>query len=662
MFTIYLIYHSHIDVGFTERQEKIASYQADFIRRAVDFSLSEKQKTRGEREKFKFTAEGFWAVEKYLEKYGEEGKLRLLEAIRSGYFEITAGYLHFAELLDAPLIERSVSYAGDFLKNNGFPQASAAMSSDVNGMSGYFADAFSRSGAKYLISNLNPHHGGPPFGKPLAPFYWKGRSGGRILCWDGLPYHTGNVLGLIPGPMPAVPISIPGKMKTFGGLLDIKSYKDLGRRRVPSVVRFLKRAGYPYDFLSVMASGTYTDNSPVGDGHCELISGFNKKFRGKIEVRTSTLPEFFARLEKERDIPTFEGEWNDWWTDGVISTPAETNAFRRALRILRDAEKAGIEIGEEERARLEKLLILFSEHTWGHSAAFSSPSKLIVKELDARKSAYAADALDIAEKIAARLPKEENIRPGGKISYDEKSGIVDGGAFKIFIDREGVADILYGGKSILSKGESRLGRPIYQIFPNGKRSRAAGYGYSGRRIPKSEIYYGELINYGVRITGAECEITLDYRIKGANFWQTEIKLIGGEKKIFIKTRLLKSVELSPEGMYVSFPLYLEDGKWRLDKPGGLTRPDEKLPGTCADYFSCIRGAVLENKYLAAEIDIFGSPMLTFEKIKLWNYSTEIDASAGPLYSWLANNKWETNFRAASGQYLENEYILKIEDL
>ena len=58
-FKVFLIYHSHIDIGYTERQEKMALYQADFIRQAVDCALSPRQAGRDARSKFKFTAEGF---------------------------------------------------------------------------------------------------------------------------------------------------------------------------------------------------------------------------------------------------------------------------------------------------------------------------------------------------------------------------------------------------------------------------------------------------------------------------------------------------------------------------------------------------------------------------------------------------------------------------
>lgn len=33
---LYLIHHSHTDIGYTDRQEKIERYHVDFIKQAID--------------------------------------------------------------------------------------------------------------------------------------------------------------------------------------------------------------------------------------------------------------------------------------------------------------------------------------------------------------------------------------------------------------------------------------------------------------------------------------------------------------------------------------------------------------------------------------------------------------------------------------------------
>lgn len=50
MWNVYLIHHSHTDIGYTERQEKIMRYHYDFIRQRLRFwmiSTVEKRLLRG---------------------------------------------------------------------------------------------------------------------------------------------------------------------------------------------------------------------------------------------------------------------------------------------------------------------------------------------------------------------------------------------------------------------------------------------------------------------------------------------------------------------------------------------------------------------------------------------------------------------------------------
>ena len=394
-FKIFLIYHSHIDIGYTERQEKIAAYQGDFIKQAVDYVLSANQNQRNSKNKFKFTAEGSWAVEQYLEKYKKAGEEKLLKAINTENFELTAGYLNMAELLNYKNLQYSLSYCNNFCRQNNIASPKVAMSADINGFSWGFADALIESGVEYLITNINTHHGGAPFSKPLVPFYWEGPSGKKLLVWNGLAYHKANLLGLIPGLTPVRDPGIPGMIIEETGFIDIKD-TEYAQKRIFNMVKMFKENGYAYDFLPIMGSGLYTDNSPVGEDHCELIKEWNEKFGNEIEIVTGTLVEFFEYLkENVKELPTFAGDWNDWWTDGVISTPNETKIFRNAQRTESLIEKLDPEykiIPKSEREKIIKQLILYSEHTWGHSASYSDPCKLLVGQLDARKAKIAYDA------------------------------------------------------------------------------------------------------------------------------------------------------------------------------------------------------------------------------------------------------------------------------
>ena len=71
-----------------------------------------------------------------------------------------------------------------------------------------------------------------------------------------------------------------------------------------------------------------------------------------------------------------------------------------------------------------------------------------------------------------------------------------------------------------------------------------------------------------------------------------------------------------------------------------------------------RGMVLEGDRTGIAVNTLDSPMIMINGLKLWDYTKTADTS-GPVYSWLSNNKWETNFRTQCAGYLESRYIIEI---
>ena len=49
-------------------------------------------------------------------------------------------------------------------------------------------------------------------------------------------------------------------------------------------------------------------------------------------------------------------------------------------------------------------------------------------------------------------------------------------------------------------------------------------------------------------------------------------------------------------------------------------------------------------------------MISIGDIKLWNFTTQIE-NKGSMFSWILNNKWETNFRTDCSGYIESRYIV-----
>ncbi len=65
---IYVIQHTHTDIGYTERQEVIEAFQIDYIKQAIEISEAIYEGDKKEWEGFRWTCETFWAVEKFFRR------------------------------------------------------------------------------------------------------------------------------------------------------------------------------------------------------------------------------------------------------------------------------------------------------------------------------------------------------------------------------------------------------------------------------------------------------------------------------------------------------------------------------------------------------------------------------------------------------------------
>ena len=290
--TIFIIQHSHIDIGYTEKQEITADQHAQFIRQAVRLALSPEQKARDEASRFKFTCEGFWQVEQFLERATSRERRDFIRALKLGVMELSACRLHFTELLDQDMLRRSLKPAMAFAKKEGIPLR-MSMECDINGLSWGMAEVLAEAGVRWLSMNINHHHGGFPFGRPLVPFHWESPSGKRILAWSGFAYHKANLFGLMGGQTPDGDPGVPGfTLPGPNTWVDVQDITFAERKLLP-LLRWLETTDYPYDFLPLMGSGLYTDNSPPGDQYCRIIQQWNVKYDRTVHLRTATQAEFF---------------------------------------------------------------------------------------------------------------------------------------------------------------------------------------------------------------------------------------------------------------------------------------------------------------------------------------------------------------------------------
>ncbi len=380
---LYLIHHSHTDVGYTETQRRIERWQIDFLRQAI--AIAER------RPDFRWVCETFWPVERFLAVADESDVARFAAMVKAGRIGLSSGYLNFSELAGPEVLRGVLGRADAFARALG-ERARSAMTADINGFGWGFADALLDAGTESLFTCIHTHHGRYPLERPQQGFWWEAPSGRRLLTWSGEHYHFGNELGLAPGAC----ASYLTKDDCDADIIFHDAW-GVAERRIPRYWQRLEQAGYPLDFAPVMISGLRTDNGPPSEAILDQVERWNATHGARFPVRMATLDEFFARLGAHAEsLPTHRGDWPDWWSDGPASMPRAVRVFREAQRNLRRARA----LGATDDVAVVTDLALFAEHTFGHSDSIAQPWHLLAQTIAARKEAYAAHA---AERAAGLL-------------------------------------------------------------------------------------------------------------------------------------------------------------------------------------------------------------------------------------------------------------------
>lgn len=395
--TVYVIHHSHTDVGYTDTQEKMKAHHVGFIREVL--ALIQKEP------RFKWNCESFWCVEQFLKEATPEEKELFVRFVRSGNIGLSGSYLNLTDLAGERVLNETMDRCVKELAELGLSFRSA-MTADVNGYSWGLSDALYNHGVRGLLSCIHTHHGYHPLFRKQVPFYWVTPQDHRLLVWNGEHYLFGNELGIAQAS--EFEYTIQDGL-TFAGL----SPYDKACTRIQAFIDTALEQGYEYDFITVSVSGNMTDNSPASLKVLEFIDKYNAE-HDAIELKMATLDEFFARVEMLSDLPEYAGDWTDWWADGVGSTPADVIQYRTASRLYDVARKldpnGSIGGAENYRSALYNL-IFYAEHTWGYSSSITEPYHPQVNNLDQWKRLFALKAGESATVAMERIQRHYGETP-----------------------------------------------------------------------------------------------------------------------------------------------------------------------------------------------------------------------------------------------------------
>lgn len=358
---IYLVHHSHNDIGYSNLQTEVVKIQNKNIYDALN--LIDRTKDYPPDSRFKWNIESLWAVENFLGVARETDKQRFITAVKGGSIALSANYANILTGLCTPEeMNWIVEYADSLRKWYGLP-INTAMQTDIPGMSWSMVDAYSSNGVRYLSEgpNFMPDlpDGGDRIGSTLReqgdkPYWWKGTTGrDSILVWTaGHGYSDWHSF-------------------TAGAI------KERGTRKIAAYMNELAAKGYPYDMVQ-WRYNIVSDNGPVDSTISDFVRDWNEKYTSPHLI-LANVNDMMARFEAKygKQIPTWSGDFIPYWEDGAYSTAKEegdVHVLSAQRSNLIDAAKIlNKPIDPHLLYRAQRSIVMWHEHTWGAWNSISDP-------------------------------------------------------------------------------------------------------------------------------------------------------------------------------------------------------------------------------------------------------------------------------------------------
>ncbi|MCB0070288.1 MAG: hypothetical protein KDE20_02470 [Caldilineaceae bacterium] len=377
--TVYLISHTHTDIGYTDHQDTVFRQHLEFIDQAIE--LGEATAHLPEEARYKWTCEVTSFVERYFQSRPPRQVDRFLELHRRGQMAVAAMAYHWTPLLSPAGMIRSLFPLMRLRRDYGLT-ITTAMQCDVNGASWLWADLLPAVDVNSFTMSINMHRGRRP--EPdLTAFWWEGPAGNRMLTFNGPHYLYGIFRYGLGDPVTAAEM-LPARL-----------------------AQLEQRDDYPYDFLYAQVTHpARVDNGPPLPNLAEFVHDWNAAGRTPRMVFV-TVDEFTAMLHRRygADAPTWRGDWADWWADGVGSSIYETSLNRATEELLPVLDLLATQVDSVDLDLVEQAyeqVSLYDEHTWGGFASIRRPHSPFTRANYNRKAAFAYGGYGLTHELLAK--------------------------------------------------------------------------------------------------------------------------------------------------------------------------------------------------------------------------------------------------------------------
>lgn len=716
--TLFLVPHIHLDVGYSDYQGKVAAIQSRVIDEAMHLTAQHPD--------FRFSLDGYWPLQQFLQTRTPAEQQRVIAAVQKQQLFVPAQY---ASLLTgfptAETLIRSLYASANFSRLHGTPFNYANIT-DVPSFTWSYASILASSGIHELFS------GSDNFRAPVllqgrlnenSPFWWQGPDGQKVLLWYSRHYM---------------------QMQFMFGLPPLLS---AGHDTLPLFLQMYQHPSYRAN--AAILFGTQVENTDLFPQQAELAQKWNSIY-AYPRIEYSGFHDALKNIAQQfgNDIPTISGDGGPYWEDGIASDAYYAAMERQTESRGPSAEKLATLASlidpksTADKADLDRMwtdMVLMDEHTWDSGNSVSDPTSMEAVQQLETKNLYAMKAQELSRFVMrssmAGIANSISVSHGNLIVFntlnwkrtalvpydlDHEEELVDpatgqvvpveilSGGYDFHHVRFVAQDIpAVGYKVYLLRDTEKaltpaaavqtttLESPYYRVqldpATGAVRSiydkqlqrelvnqqspyRFGQYLYvtGGDKAPNSILQYspadpkpdldiypahnGRLVS--VTRTPYGWVARLESTDTNTPKITSEIQLFDRQKKIEFTEDVTKKEVDTKEGVYFAFPFSMDHPQFQYEIQNGVVDPAKDMyPGAGHEWFSVQHWVSAQQDGVSATIMPLDASLVTLGDINRGAWPDHFGQRPGTIFSYVMNNYWTTNYRAGQGGHFRFRYVL-----